>query len=91
MVLSSFSDIKIYPIGNSLISFNFSKIPSEVISYELDKMGICARAGLHCAPSAHERLGTIDDGSVRLSFSYFNKKSELDKLYKALKYLKKVF
>lgn len=91
VILSSFNDIKTYPIGNSLISFNFGKIPSDVVSYELDKMGICARAGLHCAPLAHERLGTIDNGSVRLSFSYFNKKSELDKLYKALKYLKKVY
>ena len=32
--------------------------------------GICVRAGLHCAPLAHESAGTIETGTVRVSFGY---------------------
>lgn len=31
---------------------------------------IAVRAGLHCAPLAHESAGTLDTGTVRLSFGY---------------------
>lgn len=34
----------------------------------LGKQGIALRAGLHCAPLAHESAGTIDTGTLRLSF-----------------------
>ena len=32
--------------------------------------GIAVRAGLHCAPLAHESAGTVDTGTVRISFGY---------------------
>lgn len=32
--------------------------------------GIALRAGLHCAPLAHESAGTLDSGTVRLSFGH---------------------
>ena len=32
--------------------------------------GIAVRAGLHCAPLAHETAGTLETGTVRLSFGY---------------------
>ena len=35
---------------------------------ELAKRGIAVRAGLHCAPLAHESAGTLDTGTVRVSF-----------------------
>ena len=90
-VLSSFPRIRAYIPGSSLLSFNFDKLPSGLVSYELDKMGICTRSGLHCAPSAHKKLGTLDGGCVRLSFSYFNEQSEINKLYKALKFINKAY
>lgn len=34
--------------------------------------GVAVRAGLHCAPLAHQTAGTLDTGTVRLSFSVFN-------------------
>ena len=34
----------------------------------LAKQGIAVRAGLHCAPLAHESAGTLDTGTVRISF-----------------------
>ena len=32
--------------------------------------GIAVRAGLHCAPIAHESAGTLETGTVRVSFGY---------------------
>ena len=34
----------------------------------LAKEGIAVRAGLHCAPLAHESAGTLETGTVRVSF-----------------------
>ena len=36
----------------------------------LAKCGIAVRAGLHCAPYAHESAGTLDTGTVRVSFGH---------------------
>ena len=36
----------------------------------LAKQGIAVRAGLHCAPYAHESAGTLETGTVRVSFGY---------------------
>ena len=34
----------------------------------LGKRGIAVRSGLHCAPLAHESAGTLETGTVRVSF-----------------------
>ena len=34
------------------------------------RRGIALRAGLHCAPLAHESAGTLDTGTVRVSFGW---------------------
>ncbi|MBO7251310.1 MAG: aminotransferase class V-fold PLP-dependent enzyme [Oscillospiraceae bacterium] len=36
----------------------------------LGQMGIAVRAGLHCAPLAHESAGTLETGTVRVSFGW---------------------
>lgn len=36
----------------------------------LAKQGIAVRAGLHCAPFAHESAGTLDTGTIRVSFGF---------------------
>lgn len=36
----------------------------------LGRQGIAVRAGLHCAPLAHESAGTLETGTVRISFGY---------------------
>ncbi len=36
----------------------------------LGAQGIAVRAGLHCAPLAHESAGTLDTGTVRVSFGH---------------------
>lgn len=36
----------------------------------LARRGIALRAGLHCAPLAHESAGTLDTGTIRVSFGF---------------------
>ena len=46
---------------------------------------ICVRSGLHCAPLAHETLGTLEcGGTVRFSFGIYNTKEEIDKALDAV-------
>ena len=47
------------------------KMDCELFAEELSQKGIAVRAGLHCAPLAHESVGTLDTGTVRISFGPF--------------------
>lgn len=42
----------------------------EELAEKLGRQGIAVRAGLHCAPLAHESAGTLETGTVRVSFGY---------------------
>ncbi|MBQ8237758.1 MAG: aminotransferase class V-fold PLP-dependent enzyme [Oscillospiraceae bacterium] len=42
----------------------------EAAAEELSGRGIAVRAGLHCAPLAHGSAGTLDTGTVRVSFGH---------------------
>ena len=42
----------------------------EEFAHLLGQRGIAVRAGLHCAPLAHESAGTMKTGTVRLSFGH---------------------
>jgi len=42
----------------------------EEFAEKLGRRGIAVRAGLHCAPLAHESAGTLLNGTVRVSFGY---------------------
>jgi len=76
--------IKIYPSCNGIIAFNLLAVPSSYVGRELDKRDVAVRTGLHCAPSAHKKLGTLESGCIRASLSYFNTIQDADSLYKAL-------
>ena len=51
----------------------------------LGQRGIAVRAGLHCAPMAHSHAGTLDSGTVRVSFSAFNREEEVEYFQTVLK------
>jgi selenocysteine lyase/cysteine desulfurase len=51
---------------------------SELVAQQLGERGIGVRGGLHCAPLAHRSGGTMDSGTVRVSFSAFNRPDEVD-------------
>ena len=63
-----------------VLSFNLEGVPSERVGEFLAKGGIAVRCGLHCAPLAHEKMGTLETGTVRVSPSAFTRKEDLDAL-----------
>lgn len=58
-----------------------------VLAARLEDNGVAIRYGLHCAPMAHETLGTSQTGTIRFSFGYFNTKEEIDKTVEILRRL----
>ena len=83
--LLAIEGVKLIAAQNGIISFTYKDISSSFMAGELDRRGICVRGGLHCAPSAHEKLGTLDGGAVRISLSIMNKERDADGLYRAMK------
>jgi len=72
--------------NSGIVALNFDGIDSTEVSYVLDRAyGIAARAGLHCAPLAHQTLGTLKTGIVRFSMGYFNTAEEIDVTLSALR------
>ena len=56
------------------------------VAYDLDRRyGIQTRVGLHCAPSAHQSLGSWPEGSIRFSFGVFNTEDDVTAALHALK------
>ena len=63
-----------------VLSFNLEGVPSERVGEFLAQGGIAVRCGLHCAPLAHEKLGTLETGTVRVSPSAFDpERRDLDR------------
>ena len=55
------------------------------IAYELESTyHIMTRVGLHCAPRAHQTLGTYPEGTVRFSFGYANTHKDVESALSAL-------
>ncbi len=59
-------------------------LDAEALGNALAERGIAVRAGLHCAPLAHRTAGTLDTGSVRISFSHWNTREEVHCLLAAI-------
>ncbi|MDD3165077.1 MAG: aminotransferase class V-fold PLP-dependent enzyme [Oscillospiraceae bacterium] len=55
-----------------VLSLIVKNMDCEDVAEKLAKRGVAVRAGLHCAPIAHESAGTLEPGTVRLSVSVFN-------------------
>lgn len=52
--------------------------PTELAEKLDERYGILVRAGLHCAPLAHETLGTFPAGTLRFSLSHLTTEAEID-------------
>ena len=70
-----------------VLSVRCGRMSCESLAALLDERGICVRAGLHCAPLAHQSAGTIDGGTVRFSFSAFTDPAHIDAACLAIKEL----
>ena len=91
-VLGEFSNIKIVGTKDTkrtigVVSCQFDDYSADNIGQILNEHDIAVRTGLHCAPAAHTFLGTFPAGTVRFSVSYFNTKSDFERLYEALRYI----
>lgn len=62
-----------------IIGLNIDGLSSEETAAQLGEEGICVRAGLHCAPSAHRKLGTLKSGLVRFAPSVFTSKEDVER------------
>ncbi len=70
----------------AIVSLNIRDLDSGFVSDELSEgFEIATRPGAHCAPRMHRALGTIKQGAVRFSFSYFNTEAEIDAAVEAVK------
>ena len=49
----------------------------DTLGEALYQKNVAVRTGLHCAPLAHKTAGTLDTGTLRLSFSPFNSTEEV--------------
>ena len=67
-----------------MLSMNVVGRRSEETAQALNRRGIAVRAGLHCAPSAHRRFGTLETGTVRFSPSVFTTREEIERVCRAV-------
>ena len=66
-----------------VLSFNVGE-SSTLLGDYLNQKSIAVRSGLHCAPLAHNAIGTIDGGTVRISTSFFNTEQEINRFVSAV-------
>ncbi len=63
----------------ALVTFNLEGWEPQDVAAALDAgFELACRAGLHCAPWAHEAIGTYPAGAVRFSIGFFNNEDEID-------------
>lgn len=72
---------------SGVLSFRVRGMDCETAAEKLAQQQIAVRAGLHCAPYAHESAGTLHSGTVRASFSVFNTHREVEQFASACKKL----
>ncbi|MDO4711409.1 MAG: aminotransferase class V-fold PLP-dependent enzyme [Peptostreptococcaceae bacterium] len=88
--LESIQGVKLYGTKDvakrsGVLAFNIRDIGSQEITLRLsEEFGIATRGGLHCAPLAHSRMGTLEQGMVRASVSSFNTVEDIEVLADAV-------
>ena len=69
----------------AVVSITIDGMDPASIAYELESTyHIMTRVGLHCAPRAHQTLGTYPEGTVRFSFGYANTHKDVESALSAL-------
>ena len=72
----------------AIVTLNIGDYESGTVSDALsEEYGIATRPGAHCAPRMHQALGTVQQGAVRFSFSWFNTEQEIDTAIRAIREL----
>lgn len=69
----------------AVLAFNIGDMDSAEVSFQLEQeFGIITRSGLQCAPLAHKTIGTLKQGTCRLSPGFFNTEQEMDTIIQAI-------
>jgi len=69
----------------SIVSFTITGKSVSEIGWRLDEdFAILTRVGLHCAPAAHQTIGTFPEGTVRLSPGIFTTAEEISRVLSAV-------
>ncbi len=63
----------------SLVAFNLAGRDPMAVAHALNRAGVEARAGCHCATLAHHALGLNPPASCRLSFYLYNTPRDVDR------------
>ena len=72
----------------AVVALNIGDYDSGAVSDQLaEDYGIATRPGAHCAPRMHQALGTVEQGAVRFSFSWYNTAEEVDEAIRAVEEL----
>lgn len=73
---------------SSVVSFTMERLDPADVGDRLDEIfDIAVRVGLHCAPDAHQTLGTFPEGTVRMSPGCFTTPDEIDAAIAAVRAL----
>jgi selenocysteine lyase/cysteine desulfurase len=68
-----------------VLSVVHESVEADRIAFSLDRTyGIATRAGLHCAPWAHDTVGTLGCGAVRFGVGWGNTEAHVDLALQAL-------
>jgi selenocysteine lyase/cysteine desulfurase len=71
-----------------IVTVTADRLRADELAHALEREhGVLARAGLHCAPEAHELLGTLESGAVRLSIGWATTEEDIDRAAEALRAL----
>lgn len=70
-----------------IVSCLINEISSDSAGSVFDQQGIALRTGLHCAPLAHQFIGTYPAGTIRFSVNYFTSEQDFEELRNALDYI----
>lgn len=93
--LRQINGVEVYgPISNEerscVVSFNISGLDGAEVAFVLDdQFNIMTRPGIHCAPLAHETIGTFPWGAIRMSVGYFNNEQDIDQAVEAVSIIAK--
>ena len=72
----------------AIVALNIRDYDSGEIADALSQSyDIATRPGAHCAPRMHQALGTVEQGAVRFSFSWYNTREEVDAAVAAVREL----
>lgn len=89
--LSGIDGVTVYGSRNaakraSAVAVNIGDMDSQEVTHLLSsEYDIATRGGKHCAPLAHTRMGTLEQGMVRISISSFTTEAEIESAIEAIR------